>query len=172
MLRHLGPFLSVTAVASALALGALAPASAGAAQPINQKRLAKQVGATVTAAYPDLPVTKVQCPKVVKRKPGTTAVCVATAGGISLEMLVTVTDKKGGVTIESTQAVIAKARAEEFVRSNATLPVVVDCGPDAYIVRPPGSTFLCTATFADGTVQQVFLSPTDVAGTVTITQVL
>jgi hypothetical protein len=167
-----GPFLSATVVTSALALGVLAPASAGAAETVNPKRLAKQVAATVTAAYPDLPVTTVKCPKAIKRKPGTTAVCVATAGGLSLEMLVTVTDKKGGVSIESTQAVIAKARAEEFVRYNATLPVVVDCGPDAYIVRPPGSPFECTATFADGTVQQVFLSPSDVAGTVTITQVL
>jgi len=68
--------------------------------------------------------------------------------------------------------VIAKARAEELVRINSTVPPTVDCGPDPYIVRPPGMPFSCTARFSDGTVQQVTLSPADVAGTVTITQVL
>ena len=167
MLRHR---ILLTAVA-ALALGALAPASAGAAEPLNPKRLGKQVAAAVAAAYPDLPVATVQCPKTVQRKVGTTGVCLVTAGGLSLQMRVTATDRKGGVSIESTQAIIAKAKAEEFVRYNATLPVTVDCGPDPYIVRPPGLPFACTATFTDGTVQQVTLSPSDLSGTVTITQV-
>jgi len=157
---------------AAIALAVLAPEGAGAAQPINAKRLGQQVTTAVGAAYPDLPVTRVQCPKTIKRKVGTTGVCLVTAGGLSLQMLVTVANRRGVVSIESTQAVIAKAKAEEFVRDNATLPVVVDCGPDPYIVRPPGSPFACTASFADGTVQQVTLSPSDVSGTVTITQVL
>ena len=66
---------------------------------------------------------------------------------------------------------IPKLKAEELVKNNATLPVTVDCGPDAYIVRPPGFPIACTARFNDGTVQQVTLSPTDVAGNATITQV-
>jgi hypothetical protein len=48
----------------------------------------------------------------------------------------------------------------------------VDCGPDTYIVRLPGAPFTCTVRFADGTTQQVSVSVVDVAGNVTITQVL
>jgi hypothetical protein len=158
------------AVLAAAGVLFVAPA-AGAAAELDSKRLAKQVGTTVAPSYPDLPVTIVTCPKKIPRKAGTAVICDVTAGGLSLQFKVTQTDRKGDVTIESTQAVIPKAKAEELVRNNATLPVTVDCGPDAYIVRPPGFPFACTARFNDGTVQQVTLSPTDVAGNATITQV-
>ncbi len=157
------------AVLAAAGVFLVAPA-AGAAE-LDHKRLAKQVGTTIAPSYPDLPVTIVTCPKKIPRKAGTAVICDVTAGGLSLQFKVTQTDRKGDVTIESTQAVIPKAKAEELVRNNATLPVTVDCGPDAYIVRPPGFPFACTARFNDGTVQQVTLSPTDVAGNATITQV-
>jgi hypothetical protein len=160
-------------IAAVAATGVLlaTPGAAGAAE-LDTKRLAKQVAATITPSYPDLPVTTVTCPKKIPRKTGTVVICDAAAGGLSLQFKVTQTDRKGDVTIESTQAVIPKARAEELVRNNATLPVIVDCGPDAYIVRPPGSPFSCSARFNDGTVQQVTVSPSDVAGNATITQVL
>ena len=121
----------------------VAPVAAGAAE-LDSKRLAKQVAATVAPAYPDLPIGFVKCPNKIARKAGTVVICDADAGGYSLQFRVTQTDRTGGVTIEST---------------------------DAYIVRPPGFTFACTARFNDGTVQQVSLSPTDVAGNTTITQV-
>ena len=159
------------AVLAAAGVLFVAPA-AGAAAELDSKRLAKQVATTIAPSYPDLPVTTATCPKKIPRKAGTAVICDVTAGGLSLQFKVTQTDRKGDVTIESTQAVIPKARAEELVRNNATLPVTVDCGPDAYIVRPPGFPFNCTARFNDGTVQQVTLSPTDVAGNATITQVL
>ena len=143
---------------------------AGAAE-LNHKQLAKQVSAAVAPAYPDLPVTTVTCPKKIKKAAGTITTCVADAGGLSLEIRVTQTDKKGNVTIESTQAVIPKAKVEAFVAANATLPANVDCGPDPYLVRPPGFPIACTARFADGTTQQVSLSVADVAGNVRITQV-
>ena len=158
------------AVIAAAGVFLVAPA-AGAAE-LDHKRLAKQVGTTIAPSYPDLPVTAVTCPKQIARKAGTAVICDVTAGTVSLQFKVTQTDKKGNVTIESTQAVIPKLKAEELVKNNATLPVTVDCGPDAYIVRPPGVPFNCTARFNDGTVQQVTLSPTDVAGNATITQVL
>jgi uncharacterized protein DUF4333 len=158
------------AVLAAAGVFLVAPA-AGAAE-LDHKRLAKQVGTTIAPSYPDLPVTAVTCPKQIARKAGTAVICDVTAGTVSLQFKVTQTDKKGNVTIESTQAVIPKLKAEELVKNNATLPVTVDCGPDAYIVRPPGVPFNCTARFNDGTVQQVTLSPTDVAGNATITQVL
>ena len=160
--------IAVLAAAGALLV---APA-AGAAPELDSKRMAKQVGATIAPSYPDLPLTAVSCPKKIPRKTGTVVLCDVTAGGLSLQFKVTQTDKKGNVTVESTQAVIPKLKAEELVKNNATLPVTVDCGPDAYIVRPPGFPFSCTAVFNDGTVQQVTLSPTDVAGNATITQVL
>jgi hypothetical protein len=152
----------------------LAPAVAGAAgaAQLDSKKLAKQVGATVAPLDPGHPIISVVCPKKIARKAGTVVLCDADASGVSLELKVTQTDRKGNVTIESTQAVIPKARAEDLVRNNATLPVTVDCGPDAYIVRPPGFPFFCTARFNDGTTYQVTVSPNDVAGNVTITQVL
>ena len=158
------------AVLAAAGVLLVAPA-AGAAPELDSKRLAKQVSATVAPSYPDLPVTASTCPKKIPRKAGTAVTCDVTAGGLSLQFKVTQTDKLGNVTIESTQAVIPRLKAEELVKNNATLPVAVDCGPDAYIVRPPGFPFSCTARFNDGTVQQVTLSPTDVAGNATITQV-
>jgi hypothetical protein len=158
------------AVHAAAGVLLVAPA-AGAAPELDSKRLAKQVSATVAPSYPGLPVTASTCPKKIPRKAGTAVTCDVTAGGLSLQFKVTQTDKLGNVTIESTQAVIPRLKAEELVKNNATLPVAVDCGPDAYIVRPPGFPFSCTARFNDGTVQQVTLSPTDVAGNATITQV-
>ena len=168
MIRAAGLTIAVLAAAGMLSV---APA-AGAAPELDSKRLAKQVAATISPSFPDLPVTITTCPKKIPRKAGTAVICDVTAGGLSLQFKVTQTDKKGAVTIESTQAVIPKLKAEELVKNNATLPVTVDCGPDAYIVRPPGVPFNCTARFNDGTVQQVTLSPTDVAGNATITQVL
>ena len=97
-----------------LVLG-LTPSVASAAD-LNHKRLAKQVAAAVQPAYPELPVGAVTCPKKIKQASGTTAMCVADVGGLSLQMRVTQTDRKGNVTIESTQAVIPKAKVEQFVR--------------------------------------------------------
>ena len=59
-----------------VALGDLVVARApalGAVELLDRKKLTKQVGASVAAAYPDLPVTKVRCPKKVKVKAGVTA---------------------------------------------------------------------------------------------------
>jgi hypothetical protein len=159
------------AVLAAAGMLLVAPA-AGAAAELDSKRMAKQVATTIAPAYPDLPITTVTCPKKIPRKTGIVVLCDVNAGGLSLQFKVTQTDKKGNVTVESTQAVIPKLKAEELVRNNATLPVTVDCGPDPYLVRLPGSPFSCTARFNDGTVQQVTLAPTDVAGNATITQVL
>jgi hypothetical protein len=167
-----GAGLVVTALA-AVGVMLIAPTVGGAASAgqLEGKRLAQQVVATVAPSYPDLPIISVVCPKKIPRKAGTVVICEADASGVSLEFKVTQMDRKGNVTIESTQAVIPKARAEDLVRNNATLPVTVDCGPDAYIVRPPGYPFSCTARFNDGTTYQVTVSPNDVAGNVTITQV-
>ena len=159
------------AVLAVVALVAVAP-SAGAAGVVDHKRLAKQVATVVAPVYPDLHIAAVTCPKGIKRRAGAVAVCDVNAGPLSLEMKVTQTDRKGNVTVESTQAVIPKAAAEAFVRDNATLPAQVDCGPDPYLVRPPGTSFACTATFGDGTTQQVMVAVRDVAGNATITQVL
>lgn len=168
MLRRLVPVVCLLAITASVA-GALAPA-AGAVELLDRKKLAKQVGVTVTAAHPDLPVTKVVCtPKKVKRKAGATATCGVVAGTYALEMLVTVTDKSGNVTIASTQAVIPKANAEFLVAANATLPATADCGPATYLVKKPGESFTCTATFADGTQSTVTVTPTDVAGNASIT---
>ncbi|MBM3660508.1 MAG: DUF4333 domain-containing protein [Actinobacteria bacterium] len=166
MIRRLGPVLALVLTAAVLT----APA-AGAVDLLDRKKLRAQVGATVAATYPDLPVTKVVCPKKVKVKAGVAATCTVTAGAYSLAMLVTVGDKKGNVTITSTQALIPKATAEGMVAFSATLATTVDCGPDPYLVKRPGETFVCTARFEDGTSQQVTLTTNDVAGNVSITSV-
>jgi hypothetical protein len=172
VVRGAGTAIVALAAVGVMLLAGAANAGAANAGGLDSKKLAKQVQATVAPSYPDLPITTVTCPKKIARKAGTVALCDADASGVSLELKVTQTDRKGNVTIESTQAVIPKARAEDLVRNNATLPATVDCGPDAYIVRPPGFPFFCTARFNDGTTYQVAVSPNDVAGNVTITQVL
>ena len=161
---------AIVAAVATVALGTLAPA-AGAAELLDRKKLAAQVRTSVAAHYPDLPVTSVRCPKKVRRTAGTTATCTVTAGAHPLDVLVTVSDRKGTVTLASTQAVIPKALAEGLVVNNATLPATADCGPEPYIVRRPGEAFTCTARFADGTTQQVTVVPADTAGNVTITAV-
>jgi len=164
VLRRLGLLTALLVVA-----GLAVPPAAGAAELLDRKRLAQQVGTTVGTAYPDLPVSTVKCsPKKVKRKAGAVATCTVTAGTYQLAMLVTVADKKGNVTIASTQAVIPKANVEFLVAGNATLPATADCGPDAYLVRLPGEPIACTATFADGTQSQVTVTPTDTLGNATI----
>jgi hypothetical protein len=155
-----------------LVVGGLAVApAAGAVDLLDRKKLQKSVQASVAAAYPDLPVTKVSCPKKVRMKAGVTATCAVTAGAYPLAMLVTVVDKSGNVTIASTQTVMAKALVEGLVANNATLPATADCGPEPYLVKVPGESFTCTARFADGSAQQVTVTPNDTAGNVTITAV-
>jgi len=166
VLRRIGPALALL-----LAVGVIVAPAAGAVELLDRKKLGKQVGATVAATYPDLPVTKVVCPKKVKVKAGVTATCTVTAGAYSLGMLVTVGDKRGNVTITSTQAVIPKATAEGLIAFNTTLAATADCGPEPYLVKLPGETFVCTARFEDGTGQQVTLTTNDVAGNVSITSV-
>ena len=126
---------------------------------------------TVAPQLPGLEVTKVHCPKHVRAKPGNTTVCEVTASELLLQMLVTATDRRGGVTIASTQAVIPTTAAVAFVQNNATVPATVDCGTAPWIVRPPGQTFQCTATFAEDLRQQVLVTVTDLAGSVVITSV-
>jgi hypothetical protein len=159
------------ALGVALGLGVLATPAAAAPPQIEAKPLGKAVTAAVTAAYPDLPVTRVRCPRTVKATVGRTARCTVRAGAYDLQMQVTVVDRRGNVGIASTQAVIPKAAVETFVRENATLPVTVDCGPEPYVVRLPNETFACTARFEDGTSQQATLTVVDAAGNVTITSV-
>ena len=164
MLRRVGSLVTLILAGAAL----VAPA-AGADDLLDRTKLAKQVGVAVAAAHPDLAVTRVRCPKTVKAKAGVTALCTVTAGTFPLEMLVTVVDRKGNVTITATQAVIPKASAEFLVASNSTLGATVDCGPAPYLVRRPGEPITCTATFPDGTQSQVTLTVNDVAGNATIT---
>jgi len=166
VLRRTATVLTLLLVGSAVA----APA-AGAVELFDRKRLQKQVGAAVAVTYPDLAVTRVRCPKKVKQKTGVTAICSVTAGDLTLGILVTATDKKGNITIASTQAVIPKALAEGLVANNATLHATGDCGPAPYIVKAPGETFVCTARFDDGTSQQVTVTANDVTGNALITAV-
>lgn len=168
MSRRLLAGIGAVAVSGALLVGS----PAGAAAPeIDGRRLARAVRATVTPQLTGLEVTAVRCPKRVRAKAGATAVCDVTASGLILQMLVTATDRRGGVTVASTQAVIPTTAAVAFVQSNATVPATVDCGEAPWIVRPPGQTFSCTATFPEGQVQQVLVSVTDVAGNVAIAAV-
>lgn len=169
MIRRLLAACATAALAGAV-LAAAAPAGAAAPE-LDARRLARAVRTTVAPQLAGLEVTRVRCPKHVKAKPGTTAVCDVTASGLTLQMLVTATDRRGSVTVTSTQAVIPTTAAVAFVQSNATVPATVDCGASAWIVRPPGQTFSCTATFPDGRVQQVLVSVTDVAGNVTVAAV-
>lgn len=156
---------AITAILAA-PLAPLGPAPATAAT-VDRQRLQKRVAAVTAAAYPDLPVLGVRCPKRIARR----ATCsVTTDGGPTLEMRVT-QGRGGTVTIESTQAVIPTTRVVEFVVANSTVPPAVDCGSAPYIVRPPGFPFECTARFPDGTVQRVVLTVDDLAGNVTVTSV-
>ena len=148
----------------------LTAAPAGAAE-LDRARLGRAVRSAITPVLTGLTVTRVACPAHVRARAGSSAVCEVTASGLTLLLRVTTTDRRGGIRIESTQAVIAKDRAEDFVRNNATLPARADCGEAPYIVRIPGAPFACTATFDDGTVQQVLVTVDDVAGNVHISAV-
>lgn len=171
MFRRLGlSSVALVGVVTMVVTGAGA-SSAGAAE-LDSKKLAKQVASTVRTAYPELAVEKIKCPKKIKQKTGVVAKCTTAAGGQKLAFKVTQTNRKGNVMIEASQAVITKAKAEEFVAANSSLPATVDCGPNPYLVISPGLTFMCTAVFGDQTTQKVTVSVNDVAGNVTITQVV
>lgn len=160
----------VAAIGVSLVVAAPVPAAAAT---LDSKRLAKQVTAAVAPAYPDLAVVKTACPKRIPLRKGAVATCTVDASGISLQVTVTQTNKRGAVTIAAAQAVLPKAAVEQFVRDNTTLPaqVTVDCGPAPALVKSPGETFTCAAAFADGSTEQVTISVADVAGNVQIVQV-
>ena len=131
----------------------------------------RQIAALVQQTYPGLAAGNVACPASVARHRGDHFTCTLQVPGSFLVVDAEETDAQGGIHVDSSQAVIAKAQAEQFVAAHATLSAKVDCGPLPWLVLEAGQRFTCTASIADGTVQHVEVTVRDHDGNVAITGV-
>jgi len=151
-------------------ISALSTATAHAAD-LGPTAVRRTIELLVHQTYPDLVFGNIVCPDGISKGRGVKFTCTVQLPGTFLVVDAVQTDAKGGVSVTSPQAVIAKAPLEQFVATNASLPAVVDCGPAPWHAVRPGQTLVCTANLADGTARNVELTVQDTAGTVTITGV-
>jgi len=131
----------------------------------------RQISSLVQQTYPGLASGNVACPETVRRGRGDRFTCTVQVPGSFVVLEAEETDAQGGIHVESSQAVIAKAQAEQFVAAHATLSAVVDCGPLPWLVLEPAQKITCSAALADGTVQHVEVTVRDRDGNVAITGV-
>jgi hypothetical protein len=146
-------------------------ASARSSRGVDMKATRAQITSLVQQSYPGLPAGNVACPATVVRRRGARFTCTVQVPGNFVVVDAEETDARGGIQVDSSQAVIGKAKAEQFVAAHATLSAVVDCGPLPWLVLEAGQKFTCTAALADGTVQHVEVTVRDRDGNVAITGV-
>jgi uncharacterized protein DUF4333 len=151
----------------------LAPAFVGRAGAAVLKPTAvrEEIGRQVAATYPGVTFGNVACPDGVPRRQGVKFTCTVQLPGTFLFVDATESDGRGGVTFETTRAVLTKQALEAFVAANASLPSTVVCGTTPLLVVRPGDVLSCHASIADGAQRDVQLTVRDTAGNVTITAV-
>jgi hypothetical protein len=150
---------------------ATASAPGKSARNLDMSAARRQISSLVQQTYPGLASGNVACPASVARHRGDRFTCTVQVPGNFLVIDADETDAQGGISVDSSQAVIAKAQAEQFVAAHATLTAKVDCGPLPWLVLEAGQRFTCTASLADGTVQHVEVTVRDHDGNVAITGV-
>jgi hypothetical protein len=155
-------------VVSALLVGLVGTAHAATLKP---GAVREEIGRQLTATYPGLTFGNVACPDGVARKQDVTFTCTVQLPGTFLLVNATQTDRRGTVTFETNEAVVAKLSLEAFVAANASLPATVTCGATPWLVVRAGQQVTCHASIADGSQHDVHVTIRDAAGNATITAV-
>jgi hypothetical protein len=162
----------VAALATAAGLSAAISAwAAPAASAQLDARAARVVSAFVRRSYPTVPVGHVTCPAARRATLPDRFTCTVQLPGGFLVVEARRSSARGSVALSSPQAVVAKARLEEFVIAQASLPAAADCGPAPWLALRPGQKVVCSAKLADGTTRQVELTVRNVEGDMTVTAV-
>ena len=156
-----------------LALLVVAGGGAGAAtvKTVEPGPVRAEIARQVTATYPGLVFGNVACPDGVPLRRGGTFTCTVQLPGNFLLVDATQTDRTGGVTFETAQAVFTRQSLEAFVTANASLPTTVTCGTTDWLVARPGQVLTCHGSSADGSQHDIQVTVRDTAGDVTITGV-
>jgi len=125
-------------------------------------RIAARLAATTGLA------AQVHCPDKVADHIGATFDCLAQLDGQKVEIAARVKDAQGDISLVPTEAIISVPAAEaslstELSKAAGATPKV-DCGPSKVIIKPPGSTFVCQATFAGQAPRSLRVTVINVAG--------
>jgi hypothetical protein len=154
--------LAVAATAAAL-VAIAAPAWAD-DERFNVKAARRAIGTELRRTYPELVVGPVKCPKEVVARRGRRFRCTTTVAGTRLTVLGQV-GRGRDYTVETVGIVVSKAAAEAAVTARASLPpAAVDCGPTLAHVLGVGGRIPCSATFGDGSKQDVVVVVASTAG--------
>ena len=136
----------------------------------------REILAYLIDTYPGVTFESISCPDEVEADAGATFTCTANLPDDELHVEVTQKDDEGGsISYVATEAVVlvadAKAQVEGVVRPEFTGGVTVDCGLDAILVVPPGTTFECSATGPLDPLRIIRVTVVDIAGNLEITLV-
>jgi hypothetical protein len=136
----------------AVVLAALVPAcGVGPRRTLDARSIESRIAGQIASEYQLAPaLISVACPTGTPAKTGRTFSCTATLAGQPLPIDGTVTNSRGGYTLEPTAAVLIPARLvpmlETRIAADLGAAATVDCGPKPVLVLPAGGTFGCTAT--------------------------
>jgi hypothetical protein len=163
--------LVFSTLVGALAVALSANTAHAGAATVNPTTVRTRVLTAVQQAYPGLATGNVACPDNVVRAQGVMFTCTVQLPGGFLVLGAEQVDGQGRVKIASQQAVLDRAKLEQFVAAQATLPATVTCGTGMWLVRRPAQTITCTAALADGSMRQVEVTVQDLDGNVAVTAV-
>ncbi len=117
--------------------------------------------------FPSLDVGAVRCPtKKIPRSKGKVSTCTVTVAKMPVEFRVVQTNGQGGIVPRPYEAILSKAKAEAFIRTNVRDLATVSCGTTKYFVRKPGTQFSCDVIATNGRQAKVFYRVVDPAGNI------
>lgn len=139
-------------------------------------KLSQQIVDAQQKVTPDLEVTDGSCPADEDLEEGATFECTISIAGVTAPYTTTVTSVEGdsaNFSFDPAQAIISTAGAVGLLTSQLTEQGITDgtadCGEAAVIVQDPQTTFPCTISYSDGSVQDFELTINDIDGNVTVT---
>lgn len=117
--------------------------------------------------FPSLDVGAVTCPaKAVAREKGKVSECTVEVEKVPVKFKVVQTNDGGGIVPGRFEAILATAKAEDFIRRTVRDLATVDCGTAPYFVRAPGAQFSCDVTATNGRQAKIYYEVTDPKGNI------
>lgn len=115
-----------------------------------------------------VPISDVLCPGG-----GGSSICTARLDGQGLDIRVTQLATSGRFDIQPLQSILPVPEMEtmmaDYVSKQAGATVTVSCGTGAFLVKAPGATFECRASFGDGTQRVITSTVKDTDGNFSFT---
>ena len=122
-----------------------------------------------------LPISDVRCPEGGDSASADNSLCTARLDGQNLELRVTRGAAAGRFDVQPLQSILPVPEMErmmtDYITKQTGAAVTVSCASGAFLVKAPGATFECRASFANGAQQTIYATVKDADGNFTFTMV-